>query len=82
MFTLGVLALGIITAIATAGAVPITAVYGHGITNPATYHLTVIFSDPSCRRSSSTGSLAGRAILNARGSFAAPMWTPIINTSS
>jgi putative peptidoglycan lipid II flippase len=56
MFTLGVLALGIITAIATAGAVPITAVYGHGITNPATYHLTVIFSY-FFRRSSSTGSV-------------------------
>ena len=80
MFTLGVIALGIITAIATAGAVPITAVYGHGITNPATYHLTVIFSYFFLPQIFfyGVGSLAG-AILNARGSFAAPMWTPIIN---
>jgi putative peptidoglycan lipid II flippase len=80
MFTLGVLALGIITAIATAAAVPITAVYGHGITNPATYHLTVIFSYFFLPQIFfyGVGSLAG-AILNARGSFAAPMWTPIIN---
>jgi putative peptidoglycan lipid II flippase len=80
MFTLGVLALGIITAIATAAAVPITAVYGHGITNPATYHLTVIFSYFFLPQIFfyGVGSLAG-AILNARGRFAAPMWTPIIN---
>jgi len=80
MFTLGVLALGIITAIATAAAVPITALYGHGITNPATYHLTVIFSYFFLPQIFFYGvsSLAG-AILNARGSFAAPMWTPIIN---
>jgi putative peptidoglycan lipid II flippase len=80
MFTLGVLALGVITAIATASAVPITAVYGHGITNPATYHLTVIFSYFFLPQIFfyGVGSLAG-AILNARGSFAAPMWTPIIN---
>ena len=80
IFTLGVLALGIITVIATAAAVPITAVYGHGITNPATYHLTVIFSYFFLPQIFfyGVGSLAG-AILNARGSFAAPMWTPIIN---
>jgi putative peptidoglycan lipid II flippase len=80
IFTLGVLALGIITVIATAAAVPITAVYGHGISNPATYHLTVIFSYFFLPQIFfyGVGSLAG-AILNARGSFAAPMWTPIIN---
>jgi putative peptidoglycan lipid II flippase len=80
MFTLGVLALGIITVIATAAALPITAVYGHGITNGATYHLTVIFSYFFLPQIFfyGVGSLAG-AILNARGSFAAPMWTPIIN---
>jgi putative peptidoglycan lipid II flippase len=80
MFTLGVLALGIVTAIATAAALPITAVYGHGITNAATYHLTVIFSYFFLPQIFfyGVGSLAG-AILNARGSFAAPMWTPIIN---
>ena len=44
MFTLGVLALGTITMIATLAAIPITAMYGHGMPNAATYHLTVIFS--------------------------------------
>ncbi len=80
IFTLGVLALGAITVVATAAAVPITAVYGHGITNAATYHLTVIFSFFFLPQIFfyGVGSLAG-AILNARGSFAAPMWTPIIN---
>jgi putative peptidoglycan lipid II flippase len=80
IFTLGVLALGIITVIATAAALPITAVYGHGISNAATYHLTVIFSYFFLPQIFfyGVGSLAG-AILNARGSFAAPMWTPIIN---
>jgi putative peptidoglycan lipid II flippase len=80
IFTLGVLALGVITVIATAAAWPIAAVYGHGIANPATYHLTVIFSYFFLPQIFfyGVGSLAG-AILNARGSFAAPMWTPIIN---
>ena len=80
MFTLGVLALGTITMIATLAAVPITAVYGHGMPNAATYHLTVIFSYFFLPQIFFYGvsSLAG-AILNARGSFAAPMWTPVIN---
>ena len=80
IFTLGVLALGGITVIATAAAIPITAVYGHGMPNAATYHLTVIFSYFFLPQIFFYGvsSLAG-AILNARGSFAAPMWTPIIN---
>jgi len=80
IFTLGVLALGGITVIATAAALPITAVYGHGMPNAATYHLTVIFSYFFLPQIFFYGvsSLAG-AILNARGSFAAPMWTPVIN---
>jgi putative peptidoglycan lipid II flippase len=79
-FTLGVLALGGITVAATAAAVPITAIYGHGLGNPATYHLTVIFTYFFLPQIFFYGvsSLAG-AILNARGSFAAPMWTPVIN---
>jgi putative peptidoglycan lipid II flippase len=80
MFTLGVLALGGITIAATAAAVPITAIYGHGMANAATYHLTVIFTYFFLPQIFFYGvsSLAG-AILNARGSFASPMWTPIIN---
>ncbi len=59
---------------------PIAAVYGHGMPNAATYHLTVIFSYFFLPQIFFYGvsSLAG-AILNARGSFAAPMWTPIVN---
>jgi putative peptidoglycan lipid II flippase len=80
IFTLGVLVLGGITLLATAAAVPITAVYGHGMPNAATYHLTVLFSFFFLPQIFFYGvsSLAG-AILNARGSFAAPMWTPIVN---
>jgi murein biosynthesis integral membrane protein MurJ len=80
IFTLGVLVLGGITALATAAAVPITAVYGHGMPNAATYHLTLLFSFFFLPQIFFYGvsSLAG-AILNARGSFAAPMWTPIVN---
>jgi murein biosynthesis integral membrane protein MurJ len=80
IFTLGVLALGGITVIATAAAIPITAIYGHGLGNAATYHLTVIFTYFFMPQIFFYGvsSLAG-AILNARGSFAAPMWTPIVN---
>jgi murein biosynthesis integral membrane protein MurJ len=80
IFTLGVLVLGAITVLATGAAVPITAVYGHGMPNAATYHLTVIFSYFFLPQIFFYGvsSLAG-AILNARGSFAAPMWTPIVN---
>ncbi len=80
IFTLGVIALAAITAAATAAAVPITALYGHGIGDAATYHLTVIFTYFFLPQIFFYGvsSLAG-AILNARGSFASPMWTPIVN---
>jgi putative peptidoglycan lipid II flippase len=80
IFTLGVLVLGGITVIATAAAIPITAVYGHGMPNAATYHLTVIFTYFFLPQIFFYGvsSLAG-AVLNARGSFASPMWTPIVN---
>jgi putative peptidoglycan lipid II flippase len=80
IFTLGVLALGGITVVATAASVPIASVYAGNIGNPATYHLTVIFAYFFIPQIFFYGvsSLAG-AILNARGSFAAPMWTPVIN---
>jgi putative peptidoglycan lipid II flippase len=80
IFTLGVLALGAITVVATAAALPIASVYAGNIGNAATYHLTVIFAFFFIPQIFFYGvsSLAG-AILNARGSFAAPMWTPVIN---
>jgi putative peptidoglycan lipid II flippase len=80
IFTLGVIALAAITAAATAASIPITAIYGHGIGDAATYHLTVIFTYFFLPQIFFYGvsSLAG-AILNARGSFASPMWTPIVN---
>ena len=80
IFTLGVLALGAITVAATAATVPITAIYGHGLANPATYHLTVIFTYFFLPQIFFYGvSSLASAILNARGSFASPMWTPIVN---
>jgi len=80
IFTIGVFALAGITAAATAATVPITAIYGHGLPNAATYHLTVIFTYFFLPQIFFYGvsSLAG-AILNARGSFASPMWTPVVN---
>jgi putative peptidoglycan lipid II flippase len=80
IFTLGVLALGGITVVATAAALPITSLYASNIGNAATYHLTIIFAYFFIPQIFFYGvsSLAG-AILNARGSFAAPMWTPVIN---
>jgi murein biosynthesis integral membrane protein MurJ len=80
IFTLGVIALGGITVVATLAALPITSVYAAGLGNAAAYHLTVIFAYFFIPQIFFYGvsSLAG-AILNARGSFAAPMWTPVIN---
>ncbi len=80
IFTLGVIALGGITVIATAAAIPITAIYGHGMPNAATYHLTVIFTYFFMPQIFFYGvSSLASAILNARGSFASPMWTPAVN---
>ena len=80
IFTLGVLALGGITVVATLAAEPIASLYAGNIGSPAAYHLTVIFAYFFIPQIFFYGvsSLAG-AILNARGSFAAPMWTPVIN---
>jgi putative peptidoglycan lipid II flippase len=80
IFTLGVIALGSITLVATLAAAPITFVYANGIGNAAAYHLTELFAYFFIPQIFFYGisSLAG-AILNARGSFAAPMWTPVIN---
>jgi putative peptidoglycan lipid II flippase len=80
IFTLGVMALGAITVVATLAAEPIASLYASNIGSPAAYHLTVIFAYFFIPQIFFYGvsSLAG-AILNARGSFAAPMWTPVIN---
>ncbi len=80
IFTLGVMALGAITVVGTLAAAPIASLYAGNIGSAAAYHLTVIFAYFFIPQIFFYGvsSLAG-AILNARGSFAAPMWTPVIN---
>jgi putative peptidoglycan lipid II flippase len=80
IFTLGVLTLAGITVVATALAAPIIDLYGHGLASAPTHHLAVIFAYFFLPQIFFYGvsSLAG-AILNARGRFGAPMWTPVIN---
>jgi putative peptidoglycan lipid II flippase len=80
VFTLGVLALGAVTVVATALAIPITAIYAGNIGSAPAYHLTEILAFFFIPQIFFYGvsSLAG-AVLNARGSFASPMWTPVIN---
>ncbi len=82
LFTLVTFALAAITLVATIAAVPIVHLYaGSKITNSApTLHLAIIFALFFIPQIFFYGvsSLIG-AILNSRGSFAAPMWTPIIN---
>jgi putative peptidoglycan lipid II flippase len=84
IFTLGVLALAAVTVVAMAAAAPITAIYagniGTGRAGASAYHLTLILAYFFIPQIFFYGvsSLAG-AVLNARGSFASPMWTPVIN---
>ncbi len=82
MFTLITAALLAITVVAMLAAVPIVHLYaGSSITDSAaTIHLAVIFALFFIPQIFFYGvsSLIG-AILNSRGSFAAPMWTPIVN---
>jgi putative peptidoglycan lipid II flippase len=81
MFTLITLALGGITVVAMLLAVPIVHVYsGHSVSQPATQHLAILWALFFIPQIFFYGvsSLIG-AILNSRGSFAAPMWTPIVN---
>jgi putative peptidoglycan lipid II flippase len=82
MFTLVTAALAAITLVAMIAAVPIVHLYaGSKITgSAATLHLAVILSLFFIPQIFFYGvsSLIG-AILNSRGSFAAPMWTPIVN---
>ncbi len=82
MFTLITIALAGITLVAEAAVVPIVHLYaGSKISHAhATLHLAVIFALFFIPQIFFYGisSLIG-AILNSRGSFAAPMWTPIVN---
>jgi putative peptidoglycan lipid II flippase len=79
MFTLLTLALLAITVVATLAAAPLVYLYKGPVTGPE-LHLMVIFAYFFIPQIFFYGisSLAG-AVLNARGSFAAPMWTPVIN---
>jgi putative peptidoglycan lipid II flippase len=79
IFTLGVIVLGAITLVATLAAALIVALYAGSI-HGAERHVMVIFAYFFIPQIFFYGvsSLAG-AILNARGRFAAPMWTPVIN---
>jgi len=80
MFTLITFALAGITVVATLAAVPIVSIYSGSGVSGATRHLTEILAFFFIPQIFFYGvsSLIG-AILNSRGSFAAPMWTPIIN---
>jgi len=75
MFTLATLALAALTVVAAL----LVELYAHAL-SPAEHHLTVIFAFFFIPQIFFYGvsSLAG-GVLNARGSFAAPMWTPVIN---
>src|ERR1022692_2551075 len=87
MFTLVTVVLAVVTLIATAAAGPIATLFGcaskacSGSPAAADYrHVLIIFSYFFIPQIFFYGvsSLAG-AVLNARGHFAAPMWTPVIN---
>jgi putative peptidoglycan lipid II flippase len=79
IFTLGTVALLALTVLATLAASLLVDLYAHAITGPER-HLMVIFAYFFIPQIFFYGvsSLAG-AVLNARGHFAAPMWTPVIN---
>ncbi len=79
MFTLATSALLGLTVVATLAAGLLVDLYAHAITGPE-HHLMVIFAYFFIPQIFFYGvsSLAG-GILNARGHFAAPMWTPVIN---
>jgi putative peptidoglycan lipid II flippase len=79
MFTLTTIALAVLTLAATLAAGLLVDLYAHSLTPPVR-HLTVIFAFFFIPQIFFYGvsSLAG-GVLNARGHFAAPMWTPVIN---
>jgi putative peptidoglycan lipid II flippase len=79
MFTLLAVALFVITIAAALAAAPLVCLYS-GPVSGTERHLMVVFAYFFIPQIFCYGisSLAG-AILNSRGSFAAPMWTPVIN---
>ena len=79
MFTLVTVALLALTIVATLLAAPLVDIYKGSITG-SELHLLIILAYFFIPQIFFYGvsSLAG-AILNARGSFAAPMWTPVVN---
>jgi len=79
MFTLVTIALAALTLVATLAAAPIVYLYKGTISGPE-LHLMVIFAYFFIPQVFFYGvsSMAG-AILNSRGHFAAPMWTPVVN---
>ncbi len=79
MFTLGAVALAGITLVATLAAAPLVDLYAAAVHGSERSVMVVFayFFIPQIFFYGVT-SLAG-AILNARGHFAAPMWTPVIN---
>jgi putative peptidoglycan lipid II flippase len=80
IFTLGVVALLVVTVAATALAVPFVNLYAGNITDPGEHHVMVIFAYYFIPQIFFYGmdSLLG-AILNTKGRFGANMWTPVIN---
>ena len=80
MFTMVAAALLAVTLVATLATVPIVHAYSDGSVSGPTEHLTVLFAYFFIPQIFFYGvsSLIG-AVLNTRGSFAAPMWTPILN---
>ena len=86
MFTLGAVSLLVITVVATLAAAPLVDLYAPTIHGPpgsadgAEHHLMVVWAYFFIPQIFFYGmsSLIG-AILNTRGRFAAPMWTPVIN---
>jgi murein biosynthesis integral membrane protein MurJ len=79
IFTLATIALGAITLVATALAAPLTDLYATTV-HGSQHSVMVVFAYYFIPQIFFYGvsSLAG-AILNARGHFAAPMWTPVVN---
>jgi putative peptidoglycan lipid II flippase len=79
MFTLVVTVLFGVTLLATLAAAPIVDVYAHALSGPERA-LTITFARFFIPQVFFYGvSAVAGAILNARGHFAAPMWTPVVN---
>jgi putative peptidoglycan lipid II flippase len=80
IFTLGVVALLIVTVLGTILAGPLVSLYAGNITDPVEHHVMVVFAYFFIPQIFFYGmdSLLG-AILNTKGRFGANMWTPVIN---